>query len=189
MDLAQQHFPGDARQTAGAHRRRPYLSSGRGEDVGRRAFRHFAALVEQNHLIEPALLRRFHPRQVHRPGEDLSGGKFAGAMAPMLHVAQFDVLAPMFGIGGEGDHVARAAIRRAGPHASAVAHDHQPQGGVEGAVGFHQLQQPPVDSLGIVRKGHVHGGGVPRDPRPVAFEGEQDAIGHPQGAENSPPGE
>ena len=56
-------------------------------------------------------------------------------------------------------------------------------------VGFHQFQQAPADLFGIVGKGYVHGSGISRDARPMALEGEQHAIGHPQGAENSPPGE
>ena len=98
----------------------------------------------------PRGLRRFHPGQVHRPGEDLGGREFASGVARILHVAKLDALTPVLGVGGQGDHIARPAIRRAGPHAAAVAHYHQSQSGIEGAVGFHQLQQPPPHILGIL---------------------------------------
>ena len=100
--------------------------------------------------------------------------------------AELHAVAPLLGFGGERDQVALAAVGWPGPHAAAIAHDHQTQRGVERAVGLDQFQQLARTCFGILRQRDVQRGGIALDAGPMALEGEQDAIGHAQRAEHSP---
>ncbi len=97
-------------------------------------------------------------------------------------------MTPILGIGRQRDHVARASVRGARPHAAPVAHDHQPQGAVRRLVGFDQLQQLTPELLGILRQRDVEELGIALNPCPVTLPCEEHAIGDAQRGEDAPAG-
>ena len=161
MYLFKQHFPRDARQASGGNGRGPDFTSVNREQIGRSAFRHLAALVQQHAFVEAPFMRALIKAQIVAPGSDLGMGEFRARETPARLVRQTHAIAPFVVIGCHGDQVARAAGRRAFPRHSAIPENNHSQGRVLRAVGFNQPAQIAVYRVRIGRQRDVHQSGIP----------------------------
>src|SRR5580704_5763550 len=182
----QQHTPRNPLQTSRRHRRSRHPTMLHAKNIRRRAFRYFAPLVQQHHLIKTRLLRLVIIPNIIQPRNHFHSSQWRRRMPPVLAQSQPRRLAISRQIRGTQQQIHARKILIAAPESHLVVNHIHPRRALPHLIRAQHLRQFPPHHIFLKWKRAMRPLRIALQSFPMPLERKRNPFVNPHRREQTP---